>query len=41
MLLRTYKYESELARGSGGLDGTVDEKTLIEAIALLECKVVV
>ena len=48
VLLHTYKYESELARDSDGLDGTVDEKTfhkwawlLIEAIAILECKVVV
>ena len=48
MLLHTYKYESELARDSGGLDGTVDEKTFckwawlfIEAISLLESKVIV
>ena len=48
MLLCTYKYESEIARDSGGLDGTVDEKTFhkwnwrfIEAIALLQCKVIV
>ena len=48
MFLCTYKYESELTRYSGGLDGTVDGKTFckwawlfIEAISLLECKVIV